>query len=253
MIRVGRAKYNRFGKISYPSYEDFEAFPVMMGGHSEYWPVSPYYLKDEEDRIMENVWQFSKIYEAVPNITVPYSRWDKKTIWAHPAETHVDHRGRVLPAYWAWREKGMQNEYAVRYPVGRNNSHKCLYAIPDSDHTKKLDYLESRLEIYIPTYCELAKKEGDIFPMLKEKLENGHNILLIEPDGPHQELMPSYVKDYSHSEDFIENDTVLINDESLTTLVFDTRVPFGHGYCLAMALMDTDESLLEFWKENFFV
>jgi len=248
MIRVGRAKYGRNGQISYPSYEGFEPFRVMMGGHSEHWPVSPYYLKDDDERIMENIWQFSKIYEKVPKITVPYSRWDNKTIWQYESETHVNSKGKVLPAYWDWREKGMHNEYAVRYPVGRANTRKCLYAIPDNDHNRKLDYLESRMEIYIPIYCALAKKEGDVFPMLQEKLENGHNILLIEPDGPHQEALQSYIQEQKVSEDFIENGTMLVTDESLSIMAFDTRFPFGHGYCLAMALLGNDEPLVETWK-----
>ena len=34
-----------------------------MGSHSKWGDLGPYLLKDEKERILENIWQFSKIYE----------------------------------------------------------------------------------------------------------------------------------------------------------------------------------------------
>jgi len=195
MIRVGRSTYDNRGKIVYPSYDDYEQVIVIMKSHSKYWPLSPYYLKDEEGRIMENLWQFSKIYEVVPESKQTYSRFDPTIIWKYPKEVHIDKNGSILPAYWNWREKGMNNEYAVRYPVGFKNKSLCKYCIPDYDHTQKLDYVNSRIEIYVPIYCELVKKDKQ-FLDLKKKLNNDVNLLIIEPDGPHQESMEYYKSEW---------------------------------------------------------
>lgn len=249
MIRVGRAIYDRRGNVSYPEYEGFERIVVMMRGHSRWSSLSPYSLKDDDDRIMENVWQFSKVYENVPKISIPYSRYDNKIIWKYKADTHIDPDGNLLPAYWRWREKGMKNQYAVRYPVGRTRRSHCKYAIPDDDHNDKLDYIQARIKIYMPEYCRLAKEDTESFPILKQKLRNGKNLLIVEPDGPHQESLEYYKKTYFVENDFIENNSVLINEESLSIMALDPKYPFGHGYCLAASLLGIDDEMIELLDE----
>lgn len=49
--------------------------PNTLGG-----PLSPYLLKDEEGRILENVWQFSKFYGHVSKQRIPLSKHHKDTI-----------------------------------------------------------------------------------------------------------------------------------------------------------------------------
>lgn len=220
-----------------------------MKSHSKYYPLSPYILKNEEGHIMENIWQFSKIYKTVPDSTQYYSRHDKTITWSYPKENHINLNGEVLPAYWTWRQKGMSNKYFVRYPVGFNHRSECQYCILDKDSDKKLDYVESRRQIYIPTYCDLAKEESVFFPELKARLANGENLLIIEPDGPHQESLDYYKSEWRVTDDFIVDNTMLVTDENLTTMAFDTKHAFGHGYCLAMALLDIDVELLDFWDQ----
>jgi len=249
MIRVGRCLYGPFGNQTYPKFDGFEQIVVIMKSHSKYNSLSPFYLKDEEERIMENIWQSGKIFKAVPKISVPYSRYDTKVIWSHPAETHVNSRGEIQPAYWIYREKLMNNEYAVRYPVGYKNRSKCLYAIPEYDHTKKLPYVDSRIKIYIPLYCEMAKADEISFPKLKRMLAAERNLLIIEPDGPHQESLDYYKRNYNVEDDFIVDHTMLVNAENLSIMVADTKHPFGHGYCLGMALLGIDESLVDAWND----
>lgn len=136
----------------------------------------------------------------------------------------------------------MSNKYFVRYPVGFNHRSECEYCILDKDSVdKKLDYVESRRQIYIPTYCNLAKEETEFFPELQERLRNGENLLIIEPDGPHQESLDHYKKTWFVDDNFITNSTMLINDENLTAMVFDMT------HHLAMALLDIDVDLLDFW------
>jgi len=55
MIRVGRTIYNKSGKRFDPSFDGFTSIVVLMKSHSEWGILGPYHLKDENDRIMENV------------------------------------------------------------------------------------------------------------------------------------------------------------------------------------------------------
>nr|WBF70390.1 putative ankyrin repeat protein [Megavirus caiporensis] len=245
MIRVGRCVYDKKGKRTDPSYDGFTPIIVLMKSHSPYGVLGPYVLKDDKDRIMESIWQFSKVYQEVPATTQRYSRYDQTIIWSHPKEKHVDDAGNILPAYWTWREKGMNNKYYVRYPVGFHNMSKCIFAIKESDIgpnkeiTRKLDYIEGRKEIYGPVYCELVKKEP-MFDQLKKRLESGENLLIIEVDGPHQESLHYYMEKYHVSDNFIEDSTMLVTDENLAIMLHDAKHPFGHGYCLAMALTNNE-------------
>ena len=240
MIRVGRCKYNQYGQKTDPAYPGFTPIVVLMKGHGEWGVLGPYVLKDDDGVILENAWQGSKMYKKVPATTQYYSRWNKTVIWSYPAETHYAN-GQILPAYWTWREKLMKNPYAVRYPVGFGNMHKCLFAIKDENNPDEhLDYIQGRKQIYVPLYCELVKKQ-DKFWELRERLENGENLLIIEVDGPHQESLEYYQEMYELDDDFIENDTMLATDENLTIMLNDDVHPYGHGYCLAMALLDLEE------------
>ena len=239
MIRVGRCKYNKAGQPTYPTYPGFTPIIVLMKSHSEYGVLGPYCLKDDEGHIMENVWQFKKCFAEVPATTQYYSRYNKMVTWSHPHEVHYQN-GQILPAYWAWREKGMNNLHYVRYPVGFGNMHKCLFAIKDENNPdQRLDYIDARKQIYVPVYCDLVKKE-EKYAELKERLDNGENLLIIEVDGPHQESLNYYMQEYGVNESFIEDDTMLAIDENLMIMLNDEKHAFGHGYCLAMALLELE-------------
>jgi hypothetical protein len=127
-IRVGRRVENRL-----PKYANFTSIVVLMKSHSKWWPLSPYYLKTKEGCLMENVWQFAKVYQQVSETACKYSHFDKRIIWKWPAETHVDKDGNILPEYWLWRQAGLENQFAVRYPVGFNEHHDCLYSLIKKD------------------------------------------------------------------------------------------------------------------------
>ena len=186
---------------------------------------------------MENRWQFSKVYKDVPKVN--------RKEWSHPAETHIDNNGNYTPEFYAWRKKGINHNKAVRYPVGFKHRSKCLYALMDKpdgtiDEDNKLDYVESRKKIYIKEYCRLVKQHPK-FKELKNRLENGENLLIIEVDGPHQESLNHYKEKYGVDDNFIQDNTIIVNEENIKFMLNDTKHPFGHGYCLAMALLDKDE------------
>jgi len=104
MIRIGKCLYDK-GKTTYPSYEGFTPIIVMLKSSSNYWPLSPYYLKDTKGRIMENIWQFSKVYEQVPKSTQYVSRWDRTITWKYPAETHVIDN-KLTEGYYNCKRRG---------------------------------------------------------------------------------------------------------------------------------------------------
>jgi len=243
MIRVGRVIYPKFGGPGiYPSYDGFTNIIVLMKGHTEWGELGPYDLVNEDGEIMENYWQFAKVYKKVPKSKRRDSR-NKKTIWDHPSEIHLKDN-KLTPEYYAWREKGMKSKDAIRYPVGFNHRHECLYALAKKDdgtidENNQLGYVESRKKIYVKEYCRLVKKE-DKFKELQNRLKSGENLLIIEVDGPHQESLEYYKEKYGVENDFVQNSTVLINQKSINILLNDTKHPFGHGYCLAMALLEKD-------------
>lgn len=239
MIRVGRCTRDKKNKKLniYPSYENFTSILIMHYDNSKYYDLSPYVLKDEYGRYMENVWQFAKCYKTVPKVSIKQS---KVIIWEHDEEIHLDDKGNITPAYLAWREKGMNCRYPIRYPVGFNHRTLCQYALADDNgeiNYTKLDYIQGRKIIYGPVFDTLVKKEP-LFYELKERLNEGENLLIIEVDGPHGESLDYYKEKYNVADDFIENNTMLVTQQNIDIMLNDDKHPFGHGYCLAMALLD---------------
>ncbi|ARF11064.1 hypothetical protein Hokovirus_4_38 [Hokovirus HKV1] len=251
MIRVGRCLYANDGSRTDPQFENFETILVLMKSHSIYYTLSPYYIKDAKDRIFENYWQFSKVYDNVPYSVQRKSRYDNTVIWSHPAESHTyleNNEKKINNKYLIWRNKGMATKEAIRYPATFNGRKNCIGALPYKiengqeiiDTSKYLNYIESRKEIYVKEYCKLVKHEP-LFQELKRKLASGVNLLIAEVDGPHQETLNYYKTKYNVNDDFIQQHTVLINQENIRILLNDDKHPFGHGYCLAMALLDKEE------------
>jgi hypothetical protein len=313
-VRVGRRVYGYGGKFTDPKVPGFT--PILcLTPSSPYGAISPYCLRDVQGRVMENLWQFSKVYRTVPPSRQTYSRYDARVIWQHGAEVHVAPDGTLLPAYWAWREKGFAAPDAIRYPVTFDHRTQCIGAIPPSfklaaapttaaptttapttaaessaqvgqaqspevlaagpqdsvglqgsvgpetgsaaNETASsnaataasaavpapvsapaalLDYVQSRRLIYLPVYAQLL--EGNrLFEHLRARHLSGEDLLIIEVDGPHQESLAYYRQKYGVAADFIVGDTVDVNAHSMRLLLNDTKHPFGHGYCLAMALM----------------
>ena len=119
MIRIGR----RVNGVD-PTYAGFKKI-LCLTPSTPYGSLGPYALFDENDINMENAWQFSKIYEEVPQSLQRYSRWDDTIIWSWPSEKHVEN-DELLREYKIWRESGLYNQYPVRYPVGIKHTKSCI-------------------------------------------------------------------------------------------------------------------------------
>lgn len=237
MIRVGRRIYSGKG-FKDPSFPGFT--PILcLTQSSPYGELGPYVVTTEKGVVFENLWQFSKLYESVPESKQTYSRYDSTVIWEHKAEKHVDSKGNPTEAYWAWREKGFNCPYPVRYPVGMRHRGRCLCALWEKEENTfyELDYIEARKNIYLPEYIKCIKKLPK-FKELSERLKKRENLLIIEVDGPHEESLDYYKEKYGVKDDFIENSTMLATKENLDIMLNDEKHPFGHGYCLAWGLLN---------------
>src|SRR6185437_13810479 len=164
-IRVGR----RLGTKD-PKLDGYKPI-VCLTKSTPYGELGPYELKDEDGVIMENYYQFSKVYTKVSKSVQRYSQYDQSVIWNHPAEIHVDEKGYLTKEWFEWAIKGMKNKYAIRYPVGRQNRGKCLGAVPPRyleqllkmkggypriHLSQLLSYVEARQQIYFTKYHELV-------------------------------------------------------------------------------------------------
>lgn len=232
-----------------PSLEGYEKI-LCLTKSSPYGECSPYVLKHETllsngKTVMsnlENIWQFSKIYEKIEYSRQIKSRFQPDVIWEHPPENHIIN-GIIQKEYWLWRDKGLLTEEPIRYPVGFKNRHTCLCSISidkEKNECKFYNYINARKNIYLPNYLNSldSQQAQPKLNILRKKLKEGRNLLIIEVDGPHYESLNYYKEKYNVDDDFILSNNVSIMDwNKLNIFLNDPKHPFGHGYCLAWKLM----------------
>ena len=223
-IRVGKYDWKKKNEPSTPGYSN-----ILIHTTGE---LSPYVMKDKNGIIMENWWQFSKVFPKVNEQKQPISRYHPKIIrWKHPKEIHYDNT-ILTPEYWKWRDKGLHHNLWVRYPNGYSLHGTSIGSVigTASDY-EIVDYVEARKKIYYPKYREIAL-ETNLYKELKAALENGENIQINEVDGP------SYDLEYPYS--LVKNSSLEMTQEIIDTLINDPKYSFGHGYCLAQILLDVE-------------
>jgi hypothetical protein len=105
-----------------------------------------------------------------------------------------------------------------------------------------LGYVDSRKFIYVPLYCDLVQGKAQ-FEELRHRHLRGENLLIVEIDGPHRESLAYYQSKYCLERlgvdpEFIDaqNTVSATSVANMRLLLHDERHPFGHGYCLALAL-----------------
>ena len=249
-IRVGRCCYEK-GKRVDPHYPGFTTIVVLTKGTSRWGALGPYELRDDAGHIMENIWQFSKVYPRVKAVCQKKSRFEDIVVWEHPAEVHLANErapataDNLRPEYWAWRRKGFANPHAVRYPPGYGSMAACVGSLVEThpgEYEGPLSYVESRKALYLPLYCRLAR-QSPLFRELRRRHKQGEKLLIAEVDGPHQESLAHYQEHWGVGPAFIDAHSVAADAAALRILLADAQHPFGHGYCLAAALQDLDADL----------
>lgn len=201
----GLVAVSRIGAAILP---DFVGVDVYSSGQGFGTQLSPFYVKSANGSLIENEWQFAKVY---PKVTE-----QNQSVWKYPGEQHVDANGDTNEAYWKWRKAGMNHTKAVRYPNGRNGRHTCKGAIWPG-HDELIGYLDSRKIIYCPQYGSAVSKT-DAFQKLQAMVMNGTNVQLFEYDVP---KIP-----------------IVVTEAVIRNAINDEKHPFGHGYVLAALLLD---------------
>lgn len=200
----------------------------LLGGD-----LSPYVLCNEKGQLLENIWQFAKIYRRVEAQRTKLSRFHPdKIIWTHDTEQHIVGEDTVTKEYWAWRRKGMANEYAVRYPNGFHGRHRAVASLWIVDgQLRWLDYISARKHIYCGEYIRLAPSTPH-FQQLSAMLAAGENLQIVEVDGPDPTL--EYGPYASINK---EKPGMPMNESTCRFLIDDPQKPFGHGFVIAALLM----------------
>lgn len=136
----------------------------------------------------ENYWQSGKVYDGLDQ--------------------------QKVQEWWRSQTSGKR-----RLPQGKGR--KILYA-KFHDRDDKLDYIQSRKQIYLPEYWNLVKDTVSI-KKLKNHLLGGESIVLYDFDGPRD----------NYKEPLCLKASVDIIKEKLN----DETFPFGHSYIIASILL----------------
>lgn len=172
-----------------------ENVPIIntTSSSTDHWSkqLSPFFLgpislyKQYSSRNVENAWQFSKVYKRF-----------------------VGEDGYPIKEYFVWAQRGWNDTYARRYPMGKGTAPEYSYW-----NGEKLDYVSARLKIYIPLYSSTVTKT-EAFKKLKGIYNETKNICLWDYDA------------YDH---YSLNMT-------LKDVAMDPKRKMGHAFVLAMLL-----------------
>lgn len=267
-IRVGRIRGRMEPGKKYPVTEGY--LNVVVTSHNQTklgHSLSPYVLADSRGRIMENLWQFAKIYPRVTKQTQPDWTWETEVHCVAPPTGPAlakaigsEQKPKVKPTdeYWEWRQTGMEHDKPIRYPNGFKGKADCICvlwpasgALDDATNPHapmlQLGYVDSRKKVYVGLYAMMAKKNAE-FAQLRKMLEEGQNLQILDVDGPDidratkngvvkapYDQIPSGVHGETSGVGSIE-----INEANIRALIEDTDQPFGHGYVLAALLLGGD-------------
>lgn len=146
----------------------------------------------------ENLWQFSKVYKS-------HLENDNDLIC-----------GEVGIDWYIWHMAGARTERGTRYPMG-----KGAVAEFSKWGNLRLGYIAARKQIYVPEYSKLLINTAK-FRKLRKQYYSGANIVIRDYDTY------DALKAYKHS--------IGTRHPFLCALNNPDR-KFGHGFCIAMALM----------------
>lgn len=227
-IFVGRI--DRYDSTKLAKKQGFVIIKIHVN-NTGFGKLSPYNLKTKDGYIMENVWQFSKLYKKVRKVRLTKSRWDPNdVIWEHNAENHVDEKGNPNDNYWKWRLKGFINPYPVRYPNSYHGRNEVVCSILNLA-LKRLDYVSARKEIYCKVFWKCVRGHP-MFLKLKAMYDSGESLLILDVDGPDYHPSSPYntVQRGQLGDDNVG--CIEINEENVKAMLKNTNKPFGHGYVI---------------------
>ncbi len=147
---------------------------TLNGGKFE--NLSPFILTAPPAKRFENLWQYSKVYKGQTTLT------DSDTLDIIPSAS-----------WYAWREKGFNDQIAHRYPMGKG-------AIPLFSYWngKHLDYIQARKQIYIPEYIKNVSKTNDfkLLESLSRSIQGANrDLVLLDYDAYDHQALGMTLKD----------------------------------------------------------
>lgn len=231
--------------------EGYEAINVLKWSGSKWKVFCPYYLRTDGKEInenpgnvlFENYYQGSKVYDKVYDIKVYASKWhqgQEKYLWfqyetATPGgDTLVDGENFDESLYNRWRDAIWSCNKAVRYPNGisRKKNVKFTLCIRDGTETR-MDYLTARRRVYFDEYVRLVRNLPE-YKVLINKIRSGTRLMLCEID------VPAAGKRGEHGMD-CDGNFCTMRIEKIEKLMMDDSEAFGHGLCMAHALLTDTE------------
>ena len=254
---VGKIRIRSFYTGStLPSVASFENIQAWSGGTEPWKLLSPFVIGPvviEGEAIaenFENFWQAHKVWEKVD----AQSTWQ----WKWPAEVHVNEKEKLPNEAWhKWHNALLKTRHAVRRPNGRavplyawwprrratttTTTHKPVVSNdlnPQGDYVK-LGVIEARKQIYIPFLQELYRKHP-AYQSLLTKVKSGVNIIILEPDGPPSMFYPNGLEVDLNMLVHLQEVTEVNQLPGLNTSS-KKYVPYGHGYVIALCLLEDVE------------
>lgn len=249
MIATQRIKSTNDKPVSVDGYE---AINVLKWSGSKWKVFCPYYLKTDGKEInenpggvlFENYYQGSKVYDKVYDIKVYASKWhhgQEKYLWfqyettTSGGDTLIDEEMFDKPLYERWRNALWACNKAVRYPNGISRKKNVKFTLCERDGVEtRMDYLTARRLIYFNEYVRLVRNLPE-YQVLLDKIRSGKNLMLCEID------VPAVGRRGEHGRD-CDGNFCEMNIEKIEKLMRDDSESFGHGLCLAHALL-TDAKL----------
>lgn len=219
-----------------PSFIDFINYDATSASMQKFYgrhiklDFSPMYLgpvktKDGTALIFENFWQYIKVYEELghidkDNVSDKFEKFRNKGFSLT--------KGNRRPPEIKTKEYKKDNEgnYIIK------NGQRCVkYLIPQFTffEGKKYTYIQAR-KIYVKKYAKLVSQTQS-FKILKERVEHGTNIQILDYDGPED-------GDIEDDDYCIKQKSHVVSLKLLKDKANDATSPFGHGYVLAALLAD---------------
>ena len=216
---------------------------------TQYFELCPYALKTDGNEenvctpgvLFENFWQSCKVFRTVYDIEVyphaqlrgnpAYLQW--KYTCDKGKKTHLDENDNLTRDYFRWRKSIRACPCPIRYPNGYHRKTQTLFSYSRHRKGEKhlYSYLDAREKIYIKEYTRLVRNLP-VYDTLLQKLRDGKNLLITEVD------VPGPGKKGKSGEYIDEQGFYFATLSSLEELRADPSEPFGHGLCLAKALLD---------------
>ena len=246
---MGEIVIAKIGRVAIPIYESFERINTTYKGAGLWKQLSPMNLGPFEivEPLAENVASIidgktviQPIRDYYPNGVLPGFQYAEdqdengkiigyqsarcesfEAYWQQCGKVYkhdIDNNGIIKKSFYERRAKGLTMSLQNSKPGElRRAFPKAKYGVPVTSYYNGqfMDWVTSRIQVYSPYYAELVS-QTEAYKKLQEKIKNGKNLQLLDPDG----------FDYG-----------ILDKHILTKALHSTERPFGHSMVIACLLL----------------